>query len=88
MSDGNMSLGAFYNSLVGKVGVAVQNAERNASLSEGVIKQLDNLRESNAGVSLDEELANLIKYQKAFEGAAKLINTGQEMMDTILGLVR
>lgn len=88
MSGGTMTLGAFYNSLVGKVGVAVQNAERNASLSEGVVRQLDTLRESNAGVSLDEELANLIKYQKAFEGAAKLINTGVEMMDTILGLVR
>ncbi|RNC67267.1 MAG: flagellar hook-associated protein FlgK [Desulfuromonadales bacterium] len=88
MSGGNMTLGGFYNSLVGKVGVAVQDAQRSSDLSEGVLRQLDNLRESNSGVSLDEELANLIKYQKAFEGAAKLINTGAEMMDTILGLVR
>lgn len=88
LTGGNMTIGGFYNSLVGKVGVAAQNAERSQTLSEGVLKQLDNLRESQAGVSLDEELANLIKYQKAFEGAAKLINTGTEMMDTILGLIR
>ncbi|WP_298436436.1 flagellar hook-associated protein FlgK [Geobacter sp.] len=87
-SSGNTTLEGFYNSLVGKVGVAVQNAQRGQTLSDGVIKQLDNLRESNSGVSLDEELANLIKYQKAFEGSAKLITTGAEMMDTILGLVR
>ena len=88
LSSGNMTMEGFYNSLVGKVGVAVQNADRAQNLSEGVIKQLDNLRESNSGVSLDEELASLIKYQKAFEGAAKLVNVGNEMMDTILGLVR
>lgn len=87
-SGGNMTMEAFYNSLVGKVGVAVQDAERTSSLSEGIMKQLDNLRESQSGVSLDEELANLIKYQKAYEGAAKLINVGTEMMDTILGLIR
>lgn len=88
MSSGNTNLEGFYNALVGKVGVAVQNAERAQTLSEGVIKQLDNLRESNSGVSIDEELANLIKYQKAFEGSARLITTGAEMMDTILGLIR
>ncbi|SNB47033.1 flagellar hook-associated protein FlgK [Geobacter sp. DSM 9736] len=88
MSAGTMTLSGFYNSLVGKVGVAVQEAKRGADLSAGILKQLENQRESNSGVSLDEELANLIKYQKAFEGAAKVINTGAEMMDTVLGLVR
>lgn len=88
MSGGNTNLEGFYNAIVGRVGVAVQNAERAQGLSEGVLKQLDNLRESNSGVSIDEELANLIKYQKAFEGSAKLITTGAEMMDTILGLIR
>lgn len=87
-SSGNTTLEGFYNAIVGNVGVAVQTAQRGQTLSDGIIKQLDNLRESNSGVSLDEELANLIKYQKAFEGSAKLINTGAEMMDTILGLVR
>jgi len=86
-SGGNMTLEGFFNSLVGKVGVAVQDATRRADQSDGILQQLDNLRESNSGVSLDEELANLVKYQKAYEGAAKLINVGTEMMDTILGLI-
>ena len=85
---GNMSLEAFYNSIVSGVGVGAQGAERAAELSETVLQQLNNLRESQSGVSLDEELANLIKYQKAFEGSAKLINTATEMLDTVLNLVR
>ncbi|MBT1075251.1 flagellar hook-associated protein FlgK [Geobacter grbiciae] len=87
-SGGNLTLEGFFNSLVGKVGVSVQDATRRADQSGGIVKQLDNLRESNSGVSLDEELANLVKYQKAYEGAAKLINVGSDMMDTILGLIR
>ncbi len=87
-SGGNMTMEAYYNALVGKVGVAVQDAQRSSDLSEGIIKQLDTLRESQSGVSLDEELANLIKYHKAYEGAAKLVNVGTEMLDTILGLIR
>ena len=87
-SGGNMTMEGFYNSLVGKVGVAVQDSQRSSDLSQGIIKQLDNLRESQSGVSLDEELANLVKYQKAYEGAAKLVNVGTEMLDTILGLIR
>jgi len=79
---------SFYNTLVGSVGVGLQDAERTVSLSESVLKQLDNLRESQSGVSLDEEMTNLIKYQKAFEGSAKLITTATEMLDTVLGLVR
>ena len=88
MSTGTTTLQGFYNSMVGEVGVAAQNAQRGTKQSEAVLSQLNNLRESVSGVSMDEELANLIKYQKAFQGAAKLINTSTEMMDTVLAMVR
>lgn len=88
MSIGSTTLSGFYDSLVGQVGVSVQSAQRSSDQSSAIQKQLDNLRESNAGVSLDEELANLIKYQQAYEGAAKLITTGTQMMDTVLGMVQ
>jgi flagellar hook-associated protein 1 FlgK len=87
-STGNITLPGFYNALVSSVGVGVQDAERATKLSNSVLAQMNNLRESQSGVSLDEEMTNLIKYQKAFEGAAKVINTATEMMDTVLGLVR
>lgn len=85
---GNTTLGSFYNALAGNVGLEVQRAQQSNQQSEDLVNQLNNLRDSSAGVSLDEEMTNLIKYQKAFAGAAKLITTATDMMDTILGLVR
>jgi len=88
MSDGNSTFSGYYNSLVGKSGVAAQVAERGATQSSAGIKQLQEMRDSASGVSLDEELANLIAYQKSYQGAAKLINVGTDMLDTVLSLVR
>ncbi|BCG48895.1 Flagellar hook-associated protein FlgK [Citrifermentans bremense] len=88
MSTGNATPEAFYNSMVGKVGVDVQGAERGENQTGAIVSQLNNQRESVAGVSLDEELVNLTKYQKAYEGAARVINVGTEMMDTVLGLIK
>ena len=45
------------------------------------------LRDSAAGVSLDEEMANLIKYQQAYAAAAKLITIADEMMQTLLDTI-
>jgi flagellar hook-associated protein 1 FlgK len=78
----------FYNSLVAGVGVDVRGAKNLTTQNEAFVRQLDNMRDSNSGVSLDEELTNLIKYQKAFEGASKVISTASQMMDTLLGLIR
>lgn len=79
---------SFYSSIVSSIGVDVQSATNLTTQNESFLKQLTNLRESVSGVSLDEELTNLIKYQKAFEGASKVISTATQMMDTVLGLVR
>jgi flagellar hook-associated protein 1 FlgK len=88
-SGGVMSTTAnFYNSLVANIGVDVQGSKNLSAQNEAFVKQLNNLRASNSGVSLDEELTNLIKYQKAFEGASKVISTASQMMDTLLGLIR
>ncbi len=88
MTGGTMTLGDFYTSLVGQVGVDVQSADRSETQSTATLNQLNTLRESGAGVSLDEELVNLTKYQMAYQGAAKLITTGTQMMDTVLGMVQ
>lgn len=79
---------SYYSSIVSSIGVDVQGTSNLTTQNESFIKQLSNLRESFSGVSLDEELTNLIKYQKAFEGASKIISTASQMMDTVLGLVR
>lgn len=78
----------YYNSLVAGIGVDVRASKNLTAQNEAFVRQLNNLRSSNSGVSLDEELTNLIKYQKAFEGASKVISTAVQMLDTVLGMIR
>jgi flagellar hook-associated protein 1 FlgK len=87
-SGGNSTMGGFYNAMVSTVGIDVQGAVNVSRQGESFLKQLNTLRESKAGVSLDEELTNLIKYQRAYEGSAKLINIATDMLDVVLGIIR
>ncbi|MDD2366562.1 MAG: flagellar hook-associated protein FlgK [Desulfuromonadaceae bacterium] len=79
---------SFYNSLVSKVGLDVQASKTTVTQDEAFTKQLSTLRESNSGVSLDEELTNLVKYQRSYQASAKLITTATEMMDVVIAMVR
>jgi len=87
-STGSDSFAGFYNSMVSTVGIDTQAAQNTTTQGAAFLKQLGTLKSSNSGVSLDEELTNLLKYQQAFQGAAKVITTATTMLDTILGLVR
>jgi flagellar hook-associated protein 1 FlgK len=52
-----------------------------------MVHQLENYRESISGVSIDEEMVNLVRYQNAYQAAAKLITTADEMMQTVLNMI-
>jgi len=79
---------SFYNALSGTVGSDVQGTQGATTQRNAFLTQLNSLSASSSGVSLDEELTNLTKYQQAFQGASKVINTATAMLDTILGMVR
>lgn len=79
---------AFYHTLVADVGVASQQATGLAEQQQAVLTYLDNRREALAGVSLDEELIDLIRFQQAYNAAAQLIRTADELGRTVLDLVR
>lgn len=85
---GNATFGSFYNALVSKVGIDTQGAQNVAAQGGAFLKQLNALRESHSAVSLDEELTNLTKYQRAFQGSAKVINAATDMLDIVMGMVR
>ena len=76
-----------YTNMVGRVGLSAQDAGTSAEASKTVMETLDAQRQSLSGVSLDEESVNLIKQQRAFQGASRLISAVDEMMQTILRLV-
>ncbi|WP_026841154.1 flagellar hook-associated protein FlgK [Citrifermentans bremense] len=77
-----------YNSLVSQVGVDTEGTQNVAGQGASFLKQLNALRASNSEVSLDEELTNLTKYQRAFQGSAKVISAATDMLDIVLGMVR
>ena len=87
-SSGQSTFDNFYTGMVSDIGIKLQGANNKVKFGESFLRQLDQLRESQSGVSLDEELTNLIKYQRAFEGAARLVTTADQMMQTLLGMVR
>jgi flagellar hook-associated protein 1 len=78
----------FYANIVFKVGNEVANSSAAQDASNLILQQLQNQRSSISGVSLDEEAANLLRYQTAFEAAARVVSTISEVMDTAVNLGR
>ncbi|MGD8715929.1 MAG: flagellar hook-associated protein FlgK [Desulfobacterales bacterium] len=86
--NGNAStFDSYYQSLVSEVGRNVQTTESSYHHQSDMVAQLENQRQSISGVSLDEEMMNLVKFQHAYDSAAKLIATADEMMQTVLNMI-
>lgn len=81
------SLKESYQSMVNTIAVAADAARTNAEAALAVQQTLEAQRESLSGVSLDEEAINLIRQQRAFQGAARLITVIDELMQSVLALV-
>jgi flagellar hook-associated protein 1 FlgK len=77
----------YFNSLISLVGSDVKEATANFDHQNSMVAHLDNYRESISGVSLDEEMVNLIKFQHAYDAAAKLISTVDELLNTVINMV-
>lgn len=78
----------FFSKIVSTVGIEASRNELALGGAEDALVQLHNLRDGFAGVSLEEEMINLIQYQRGFESSAKFLSTIDEMMDSLLGLKR
>lgn len=78
----------YYATLMGRVGTMGQESKNGTSTTSMVYDQLNNQRTSQVGVNVDEEAVNLIKFQKAFEAASRIINTTNELMNTVINLGR
>ena len=78
----------FYRGIVSRLGVEREEAQRIAKNQELLVQQLENRRESISGVSLDEEMTNLIRYQYAYQAASLLVRTIDEMLDTLVNRIR
>ena len=82
----NQTIGQYYASLVTTVGADTRFAKTNSEYHKALTSDLSEQVSSASGVNLDEEMANLIKYQHSYTAAAKLITTADQMLQTLLGL--
>ena len=84
---GTQSYNDYYGSIVRDVGNEVLTSEAYYNHQSDMMVQLENQREAVSGVSLDEEMINLIKFQNAYTAAARMITTADEMMQTVLQMI-
>lgn len=88
LTGGTETFSAYHSSLTADVGATASQGKRDDDFYRLTLEQLENRRESVSGVSLDEESANLIKFQRAFEASAKLVQTANDLLQTVLDLKR
>lgn len=74
----------FVKSLVSNLGVDAQDAIRNSSNEEVLLSQIEFNRQAIMGVSLDEEMTSMVKYQQSYNACARMMNAFDEMLDLIV----
>jgi flagellar hook-associated protein 1 FlgK len=88
MNDSKATMDDFYNSIVSDIGVASARARSSATQQKDIYNQLHKIREQLSGVSIDEETTHLLQFQHAFDASARVVQSAEEMMKTILNLGR
>lgn len=81
---GNGTADNLYATLVSRVGHDVSVAEATATSSDSLRSTIENRKLSVTGVSLDEEMANMIRYQRAYQASARTMSTMDEMLDVLI----
>lgn len=78
------TIGDDYNAIISSIGVKTQEAIRMTENQVVLENHLLNLKESISGVSLDEEMANMIRFQHAYNAAARMMTAVDETLDVII----
>lgn len=83
-STGTCTFGEYYAQMIGELGTVGSVYDSTSTTLEGTATAIDNKRTQVTGVSSDEELTNMIKYQNAYNAASRYINVVSEMIDVLL----
>ncbi len=83
---GGKTFAESYADMVGTVGIQASSAETRSTAQTAFVQQLQKQQESLSGVNFDEEAANLLRYQQAYQASAKLLSIAGSLLDAILQL--
>ncbi len=81
------ALGSFLTSISGRLGSELQGSRRSLAQEELVVAELVQRRASVSGVSLDEEIANLIRFERAYQASARVIQETNSLIDFLINMV-
>lgn len=84
----NQSFSQYFNRVVADLGQSLSTVNGQMDTQQVVANMLSTQRDSLMGVSIDEEMTDLIKYQKAYQASARIITTIDEMLQTVLDIKR
>ena len=88
LNGGKNSYQEFYGGLVAQVGVISNQAGSNLTIENSLLNQATDYRDSTSGVNLDEEAANLLRYQQAYQASAQMIKIADELFQTLINSIR
>jgi flagellar hook-associated protein 1 FlgK len=84
MNNGTATISDYYQDIIGDIGIRTNQAISQKENYELLVAQVENSRQSVQGVSLDEEMTQMIKYQNAFDAAARVITAMDQALDTVI----
>jgi len=88
MNSNSSSMEEYFLQNIGRIGMETSKNQIQMEQSEGILAQTNALKERKTGVSIDEEAANLVKYQYTYQAAAKVIAAAEEMFRTVINIGR
>jgi flagellar hook-associated protein FlgK len=83
----SQTLGSYYGGLVGRLALDTANATTGSASQTTLAANIDKVRQGIDGINLDEETQNLVKYQNAYQAAAKTLNIMEQLLQTAIGLI-
>jgi flagellar hook-associated protein 1 FlgK len=83
-NNANSGVDAAYHAFVAKVGSHVREAMRQESNAQVLTDAVDNRRQSVSGVSMDEEMSNLVRFQRSYQASSRAMSTVDEMLDVLI----
>jgi flagellar hook-associated protein 1 FlgK len=84
---GNRTFGEYLSYIQQQIGSDVQNASTQSDFQKALVSQLQTQQQSISGVSIDEEMINLLKSQQIYQAASKVVTATRDMMNAIIGMV-